>query len=290
MKPGKIFLLANTSARTLDFGQLLAAEKLMNKHVPTEIVPTTSLQHAIDRTRTLSCNPDNLVVACGGDGTIYTVLNALHPGAAMGIIPAGTANVIARELGIPLTILKAAKAVITGAVQEIDTGCFNGQKFAFVAGIGFDAQVAGAVSSPLKRIIGRAAYHIAGLIEFLTYKAPRLQLIVDNNEECRGYFAIIANMRRYGGELFFAPAARYDDNLLDLLLLKTFSVHALLRLLNFARGNAEFPTDVAMMLRGRNFSVNTDVATPYQLDGEVFAPTCKFDISLSPEKTRIITP
>lgn len=290
MKPGKIFLLANTSARTLNFAELRAAEKLMNRHVPTEIVPTSSLQHAIDSAANLSRNPGNLVVACGGDGTINTVLNALQPDAAMGIIPAGTANVIARELGIPLNILNAAKAVITGAVQQIDTGCFNGQKFAFVAGIGFDAQVAGAVSSPLKRIIGRAAYHIAGLLEFITYKAPRMQVIVDGNETHQGYFAIIANMRRYGGELFFAPAARYDDNLLDLLLLKTFSVHALLRLLNFARGNAEFPADLAMMIRGRNFSITTEVEAPYQLDGEVFAPARQFDVSLSPDKTRIITP
>lgn len=289
MKPEKIFILANTTARTLDLPAIKAAAAIINRHVPTEILATTTMRHAIDSAAKLSSNPANLVVACGGDGTINTLLNAIQPQATLGIIPTGTANVIARELGVPLNITDAAKTLLTGAVQEIDMGTCNGQKFAFVAGIGFDAQVAAAVSAVLKRLIGRAAYYIAGLLEFITYKAPELKIIVDDNTAYHGHFALFANMRRYGGELFFAPQARYDDGILQMVLLKSFSVHAMLRLLNFARGNSGFPDDVAVAVSGKDFKVTCNTATPWQLDGEVFPAASKFNIGLSPDKTRIIS-
>ncbi len=290
MKPQAIYIMANTAARTLNLKELETAAAHMNRFIPTRIFPTSSAEHAASSTIELGSNPANLVVACGGDGTVYTILNALPEKAAMGIIPAGTANVIARELGIPLNLRNAGKAILTGAVNEIDTGCCNGQKFAFVAGIGFDAQVAGAVSPLLKRVFGRAAYHMAGLGEFLTYRPPLLSVRVNNAESYKCRFAIVANMRRYGGELFFAPKARYDDQRLDLLMLHRFSVGALLRLLNFARGNGTFPADVASAIQCTSCIIDTDRPCPYQLDGEVFAATDHYEFSVNLTPTRIITP
>lgn len=290
MKPQSIHILANTGARTLNLKELEATAAHMNRFIPTRIFPTRSAEHAVEATRELSENPANLLAACGGDGTVFTILNALPENASMGIIPAGTANVIARELGIPLRLRDAGKAILTGAVNPIDTGCCNGQKFAFVAGIGFDAQVAGAVSPFLKRIFGRAAYHVAGLREFITYRPPHLTVEVNDGNVYNCRFAIIANMRRYGGELFFAPQARYDDQRLDLLMLHRFSVGALLRLLNYARGNGAFPADVASAAQFEKCVIRADRPAPYQLDGEVFAPVANFEFCVSKSPTRIITP
>lgn len=290
MKPEKIYILANAKARTLDKSGLQAARELINRHTPCEISPTNSQKHAIELTSQLASDPKNLVIACGGDGTINTVLNALPAEASMGIIPAGTANVIARELGIPLDIKNAAKAVLTGAIKNIDVAVCNDQRYLFVAGFGFDAQVAGAVNPFLKSIIGRAAYHVAGLLQFLTYRPPVLNINTDSGEQIKARFAIIANMRRYGGELFFAPDARYDDKILDLVLLQEFNISSLLRLLNFARGNGAFPEKQAIRLKARNIEIQSPNPVPWQLDGEVFSSDSVFRLHIADKPCKIITP
>jgi len=290
MKPENIYILANAQARTLDRQGLQAAAELISRHVKCRIELTQSLQHATDLTKKLAADSQNLVVACGGDGTINTILNALPAEAAMGIIPAGTANVIARELGIPLNIREAGKAILTGAVKNVDVAVCNGQRYLFVAGFGFDAQVAGAVNPVLKRLIGRAAYHVTGLMQFITYKPPFLNICTDSQQHLCGRFAIIANMRRYGGELFFAPDARFDDKILDLVLVQQFNVSSLLRLLNYARRNGRFPDKQAVQLRTSKLRIQTANPIPWQLDGEVFAPAAEFELHVAPEPARIITP
>ena len=288
-QPEKIYILANAGARTLDFKGLEAACARIAKHMAVEIIRTNSPQQADSETARLSAIDGNLVAAAGGDGTINTLLNALAPNGTLGIIPAGTANVIGRELGIPLKISEAVKVLLTGAVQKVDTAVCNGRKYLFVAGFGFDAEVAASVSGLLKKILGRAAYHLAGLLCFVTYRPPLLKITCDG-KLYRGRYAIIANMRRYGGELFFAPQARFDDGKLDLVILKRFSVCSLLRLLNFARVNGRFPGNVAEIVQGSHFIVEADRPTLYQLDGEVFPATDRFEITLAPQPTNIITP
>lgn len=286
---GKIYILANAGARTLDFKGLETACEKLARHTPVEIIRTTSQEQASSETARLSAISGNIVAAAGGDGTINNLLNAMTPGGVLGIIPAGTANVIGRELGIPLKIGEAVKVLLTGAVQNVDTAVCNGRKYLFVAGFGFDAAVAGSVGGWRKKLLGRAAYHIAGLASFITYRPPKLKITCDG-KVYRGSYALIANMRRYGGELFFAPQARFDDGILDLVLLKRFSVGSMLRLLNFARGNGRFPADVAESVRGRHFVVEADRPTPYQLDGEVFPEAERFEITLAPQPTSLITP
>ncbi len=287
--PAKIYILANAGARTLDFKGLEASCIKLARHAAVELIKTTSQEQASSEAARLSALPGNVVAAAGGDGTINNLLNSMVPGGVLGIIPAGTANVIARELGIPLKIGEAVKILVTGAVQKVDTAVCNGQKYLFVAGFGFDAEVAASVGGWRKRLLGRAAYHLAGLLSFMTYRPPELKITCDG-KIYHGRYALIANMRRYGGELFFAPQARFDDGILDLVLLKRFSVGSLLRLLNFARGNGKFPADVAEAVQGRHFIVESDRPTPYQLDGEVFPAAERFEINLAQQPTSLITP
>ncbi|MDD3147179.1 MAG: YegS/Rv2252/BmrU family lipid kinase [Candidatus Riflebacteria bacterium] len=291
MKPEKIAILANAASRTLNKSELEATVAHINKFLPCEIVYTQSIEQARAFAADLSGQPEYLVAACGGDGTIHTVQNSMVTDAAMGIIPAGTANVIARELGIPLKMIDAGKLLLTGAVQETDLGTCNGHKFIFVAGIGFDAQVAGSVSPLLKKVAGRYAYHINGLLQFLTYRAPQLRIKIEGqSREETGRFAIIANMRRYGGELFFAPSARYDDGMLNMVLVKNFDTKTMLRLLNFARGNGPFPTSGVSAISAPGFEIKSSFPVPFELDGEVYAPATDFSISIAHDRARLITP
>jgi YegS/Rv2252/BmrU family lipid kinase len=233
----KIFILYNANARTINIDQLKKAHSFLASKLPTELIQTKSPKEAIEKAKKLGQTPDHLIVPCGGDGTINTVLNGLPQNSTMGILPAGTANVIARELGIPLNFKDAAKLLLTGATKKIDLGEFNGRKFIFVAGIGFDATVADSVSSPLKKLIGKLAYHVETGKQFPFYIPPDISIKIDNKPEVKGKYAIIANMRRYGGDLFFARNAKYDDGLLDLVLFEEWSLNLLLHSFNCARKN-----------------------------------------------------
>lgn len=291
MKPERIIILANASSRTLNRQALAAGCDLIARHTPCEIVYTSSIDHARETAARISADPACLLAACGGDGTIHTIFNSIAPQAIMGIVPAGTANVIARELGIPTDIRNACKALLTGAVQQIDAGVCDDRKFLFVAGIGFDARVAGAVSPCLKKLFGRYAYHVAGVQQFFGYRPPRLTVKVAGSSTIyQGHFAMVANMRRYGGDLFFAHDARHDDGLLDLILVKNFNISTMLRLLNFARGNGRFPSEGVERLTGTGFVIQSSEPVPYQLDGEVFTPRSEFNFALATDKARLITP
>ncbi len=291
MVPEKVFVLANLHARTQNRADLENAVTEINGKLPAEIIYTTSSDDAREKAKLLSANPANIVAACGGDGTVNSVLQGIGDQGTLGIIPSGTANVIARELGIPLNFRDACKNLLTGAVKKVDVGLCNGQRFLFVAGTGYDAQVAGNVSPKLKQFLGKFAYHIASVKELITYKPPELTFTFnDGQPPVTGEFAIIANMRRYGGDLFFAPQARYDDGILDLIVLKRFNPRTLLRLFNFARKVAPFPAEDAFQLRAESFNLSADSDCPYQLDGEAYSGIKTFYFSVKKQKINLLIP
>ncbi|MGM0600623.1 MAG: diacylglycerol/lipid kinase family protein [Candidatus Rifleibacteriota bacterium] len=291
MKPEKIYIFANLNARNKNSKKLEAAQAILAKQIETEIIYTQSAEHARQKAKELSANPGNIIAAYGGDGTINSVIQEMDENSTLGIIPAGTANVIARELGIPLDINEAAKNLLTGAIQKVDTGLCNGRRFLFVAGIGFDAHVAAKVSPFLKKTTGKLAYHLSTLKELLTYKAPILKLRLDNGQkEIKAEFIIVANMRRYGGDLFFAPEAMHNDGILDLVVANKLNPSTLFKLFNFARRKAQFPDDLAKNIKAKSFQIQAEEPSPYQLDGEVFKPAQTFYFTINKKKLNILTP
>lgn len=291
MNPEKIYILANLKARTQNRIELEEAIAGIGRHLPAELIYTESAEDARHQAEKLSANPANIVAACGGDGTVNSVLQGIGDQGTLGIIPSGTANVIARELGIPLNFRDACKNLLTAAVKKIDVGLCNGHRFLFVAGTGYDAHVAARVSPSLKRFLGKFAYHIASCKELLTYRPPRLTFSFnDGRPVIEGEFAIIANMRRYGGDLFFAPAARYDDGILDLVILRRFNPRTLLRLFNYARRVAPLPADDVIEARAESFNIHASADCPYQLDGESFPGIRTFYFSVKKQKINILIP
>lgn len=286
----KIIILANQNARGKSKEGVHIASQLLSAHIKTEVVFTNSIEQARDITSLEGRNPNNLIVACGGDGTVNEIVNALPPEGVLGIIPAGTANVIAKELGIPFAYKEAAKSLLTSAIKKIDLGIANDRKFIFVAGIGFDAHVAANVSSYLKRKIGKFAFHLAAAKELITYSPPDITVSVDNQSPVNGKFAIFANMRRYGGDLFFAREASPDDGLLHMVLLRDLKVHTFLNLLTRAQRNVRIPDEYAIQMTGKKFHVETNIQTGCQLDGEVVGKTNCFNIEILPRYLKIVVP
>jgi YegS/Rv2252/BmrU family lipid kinase len=161
----------------------------------------------------------SVVIAAGGDGTLNEVIQGLAGSeTALGVLPTGTVNVWAREMGIPLESAKAREILLHGQTRRIDLGQVNGRYFLLMVGIGFDAEITQAVErKPLKRL-GVLGYVLAALWFGAGYAGFPLTLRVDDADpvRTRALQIVIGNTRLYGGAFKFTWQARCDDGLLDL--------------------------------------------------------------------------
>ena len=153
-----------------------------------------------------------MVVAAGGDGTIAEVANGLAGGTTrLGVIPLGTANVLARELDLPLTPRAVAAALAFGRTRALWPGIASGagadRVFVQMLGVGLDAQVVHRLPSPLKRAIGRGAYVVQTLREMMRYDYAPIRLRIDGQETEAGS-VIVSKGRLYAGQYLLAPGAR----------------------------------------------------------------------------------
>jgi diacylglycerol kinase (ATP) len=168
----------------------------------------------------------DVVVVVGGDGSINEAAQALaHSGTALGVLPRGTGNVWAREVGIPLNDLQAAaQAMANGQVHTVDLGMAGDRYFLMWAGIGFDASVVKDLEEAepaFKRQWGKAAFLIRGATLALGFVGSRLDFRVNGRRiRRRTIMAVLSNGRRYAAYLDLAPNARLDDGLLDLYIFK----------------------------------------------------------------------
>ncbi|TMC15307.1 MAG: diacylglycerol kinase family lipid kinase [Chloroflexi bacterium] len=168
-----------------------------------------------------------MVIAAGGDGTLHAVANGLiHSNSALGIIPIGTMNNIARSLSIPEDIEEACAIIAHGKTTRIDVGKINGNIFLEVAGIGLEAALFPAAEE-IKRhgVLSTMRGVLKGLAVLLTFQPTRFKIAFDNQHSLR-YRAIqvsVCNSPYYGVHLQFAPNAVMDDGLLNVLLYRNFS-------------------------------------------------------------------
>ncbi len=184
---------------------------LVANGVKLDVARTRYSGHATELAREAACDGQATVVAAGGDGTIAEVANGLiGSNAALGIIPLGTANVLAREYrlatgarAIANTLAYRRKAVLWPGIARMD-----GQEHAFVQmlGLGFDGAVVHGLRLPLKRLIGRGAYVWQSLWESVAYRFPEVRLAVDGREY-KAASVVVSKGRLYGGPYLLAPNA-----------------------------------------------------------------------------------
>jgi diacylglycerol kinase (ATP) len=166
------------------------------------------------------------VFVAGGDGTINEIVNGLAGSpVALGVLPGGTGNVWAKELGLPTRslrhlqpLLDSVRALVPGVVRRIDIGKANGRYFLQWTGVGLDAEV-NYVMEPRtrpQRRLGAVPYLIAGVVTAIHLKGTRTRIWVDGKQIYRrAILVVISNSQLYGGIARIAPDARLDDGLLD---------------------------------------------------------------------------
>jgi len=165
----------------------------------------------------------DLAVVCGGDGTLHRILPyAVRAGLPIALLPAGTANVLAYEVGIPEQLEGALKVLFEGRTRRVNLGLADDQFFHLVAGIGTDGYLLLKVPGYLKRFFGIAAFWISGAHRFWRYPLPRFRLQSDG-AEFEATFAILANSRYYGRHLRLAPQADVFERSLHLCVFSSTS-------------------------------------------------------------------
>jgi YegS/Rv2252/BmrU family lipid kinase len=231
------------------------------------------------------------VIAAGGDGTLHHIANGLAgTQTALGILPCGTANDLARSLGLPLDPDEALMALRDARSQPIDLGSLNGHYFLNVASLGVGADVSKAVTVGQKRHFGQWAYYWNVLSRLFHSRRLALRLITpQGTERLNVYQVSVANGKSFGGGWRISEEAELDDRLLDIVAVEPMGPMALLdRLLRRRGGMAERIGTRAYRLPACRIEVKGPV--PLNLDGEAFTLFPPLEFQVVPDALLVLMP
>ncbi len=232
-------------------------------------------------------NGTRIIVAVGGDGTVNEVASCLlHSQAALGIVPTGSGNGLARHLNIPMNASKALQVIAEGQVATIDSGEVNGLPFFCTAGVGFDA----AVAERFSKIKGRgfSNYIKACLNEYTSYRPEK---ITDSEQNTyQGFLLTVCNANQYGNNAFICPSASLNDGQLDLVQVSQIPLFKLplflFQLLNKQLGQSLFCTKKSF----NALTLKREVAGPLHIDGDPVAHQSTLTFRCVPQSLNILVP
>lgn len=222
----KIFLIINQFAghgkkRTHDVNALISY--LKENSCEVEFSNTNHPSHATELAAKAVADGFDIIVAVGGDGTVNEVAQGLIGTATpIGIIPMGSGNGLARDLGISMNMMKSARLLVEGNIKQIDVCRINNQRFLCTSGIGFDAQVADKMAKAPSR--GFLQYIQLTIKESIAFKPFRIKMKVNGLFiEKEVFLVTFANARQFGNNAFIAPFASISDGLIDVVVVKPFN-------------------------------------------------------------------
>lgn len=253
----------------------LARQVLSSVAITHEVKITEHPGHAYLLAREAVDREDSLVLAWGGDGTMNEVGRAVaFSNTALGLIPAGSGNGLARELHVPMRPEEALRTALHAAEHSIDVGELNGHLFFNAAGVGFDAHVSWLFNTSPDGRRGLLSYVLIAARALFTYRAPEYTITVDGDTiSCRALLIAVANSRQYGNGALIAPDARLDDGQLDMVMIEARSALATLwaarRLFNGTLAQAKG----VLMKRVTRVTISADEPLRFHVDGEAVADT-----------------
>jgi diacylglycerol kinase family enzyme len=239
--------------------------------------PTDGPGHATEIVRSFLPSGLDIVVVCGGDGTISEAACGLAGSRVpLAILPGGTSNVLVRELSIPLDLDEATALLFDGERRTVRLLLANERPFLLWAGIGLDARIMGRMLPFLKRWLGRSGIFVTVAAEFFRYEFPRLEVTVDG-KRYEATFAVVCHARLYAGDWIIAPAASLDADEMEVLLFsgrsrwRLFSLFRHIRLAKSGHLTRGFATTV----RGRSATIRSleDYPVEVHVDGDCLLQT-----------------
>lgn len=230
------------------------------------------------------------IVAAGGDGTINEVVNGLAGSeATLGLLPIGTMNVFATELGLPVHDLERCWNIVQDEhIRSVDLPKANQKFFVQLAGVGLDAQVVKETSAQLKRNFGPLSYLISAA-QIAARQPPRLFIQSEDTSIDEGSFVLVGNGRLYGGPFPFFKHAALDDGLLDVIVFKRLGYLEIIKYLQDVVFSSEIRVPEVEYFQTRQLRVESDQTVPVELDGELVG-NCPIEFNLQDRSLRVLAP
>jgi diacylglycerol kinase (ATP) len=290
----KVIVIFNPNA-----GQAESLERLIDRAADlwrdrgwcVTYAPTQFVGHGTLLARKAAQEGYDYAIAAGGDGTVNEVMNGLlHSQTALGTLPIGTVNIWAREMGLPMDVLGAARQLLASEVRSVDVGMAGDRAFLLMAGVGFDAAVTQSVDAREKKRFGAIAYVKQAIQLAWTFQGVRTLLRIDG-KRVRGriLMIVIGNSQLYGGVVKFTAHAIVDDGLLDVCVIKGRSMlTAPLRLFSvFTRNYNRDPKVVYFKASRIDFQGKKRL--PIQVDGDFIGKT-PMQFQVLPKALRVMVP
>jgi YegS/Rv2252/BmrU family lipid kinase len=227
----------------------------------------------------------SLLLVWGGDGMVQRCVDALpaNEPPPLGIIPAGTANLFANNLGVPIDLEKALDVALHGTDRRLDAGRVNGERFGVMAGAGFDARMIAEADKGMKDRVGRVAYAWTGL---RATRAGRQQMTVwvDDERWFKGKASciLVGNLGTITGGISAFDDARPDDGRLEVGVVTASGPWQWARVLTRMAVGRSDKSALVSMTNGRRIDVQLKDKTPYELDGGDRPPTRRLKIRVEP--------
>jgi YegS/Rv2252/BmrU family lipid kinase len=287
--PPRYPLIFNPKARSQRAQR--ASSFIMERATRFVMYATNTPEEARDLAAKFAAGGEPVVVAAGGDGTLNAVVQGLSGSTtALGVIPSGTMNVFARELGIPYGNLdKAFEVIESGYIREMDLFEVNHAPFMQMAGIGFDAMVIEETTWESNQMLGPLAYLLAAL-KVLGEKPPTIELITSDGRREQGVAVFVGNGALYGGQLPLFRKASNQDQMMDMLVFKESGYRFVLdSFAGLARGGVDLADSVAHM-QSDNFIVKSASDFPIQVDGEYLGRSNEALFRAAERRLRVLAP
>jgi diacylglycerol kinase family enzyme len=277
MKRGLLIYNPTAGQRDRRAQMRAVSERVRSRGLELINAPTDSPGHATEIVRSFLPIGLDVVVVCGGDGTISEAACGLAGSAVpLAILPGGTSNVLVRELSIPLGLEDATALLFDGVPRRVRLLLANRRPFLLWAGVGLDARIMKRMQPLLKRWLGRAGIFVTVATEFFRYEFPRLEVTVDGIRH-EATFAVVCHARRYAGDWIIAPEASLDADEMEVLLFSGRSrwrFFSLFRHIQLGR-SGHLTRGFARTVRGRSATIRSLENYPVEVhvDGDCVLET-----------------
>ncbi len=264
---------------------------LMSRANRFALFATNHAGEARDLAARFAAEGQPVVIAAGGDGTLNEVVSGLAGSKTiLGVMPAGTMNVFAREMGIPSDSLERAFEIIEqGFVKDVDLFEANGSPFVQMAGVGFDAHVIEETSWESKKMLGPLAYLLAA-VKVLGEKPPQIEVVCADGRREQGVAVLAGNGSLYGGPFKFFRNASNCDSKLDVLVYKEAGYRLVLdSLRGLATGGIDLLASTSY-LQTEEFTVHAEREVPVEVDGELIGRFSKVHFVETANRLRVLAP
>jgi YegS/Rv2252/BmrU family lipid kinase len=262
-----------------------------------DLVVTEGPEHGIELAREAALAGFSPIVSAGGDGSISEVVNGLVQAAGdetagpFGIIPLGSADDFADNLGLEKGVEGACRVIQQGVTRSVDLGCVNDRFFDNNSAVGLEPMVS-ITQIRMKRVKGTPRYILAALMTILSHKPWHARLTWDDGEY-EGPIALVSvgNTRRTGGTFYMTPRAEPDDGCLDFVFAGGLGRLRLLRLLPTTFDGSHVNRPEITYARTTKLTIECDPPTPIQADGELFERSAtRIEYSVLPQRLQLIVP